>query len=188
MKETKWACTIAVVLALYALAATPVSASSQHDEGSAAIVAKLTAFLTSNHLDSLAVEDPSQPGQMVAVLHVPKVQLLVIAGRCASVDALRARLTAKAYRDVYSDLHGCATPDSRLFIQDLGANGLAPERPRAGGAFDIVYEHMTQQTRFDGDHTAQKMSKEEYQRRFRAVDVEYARLASLLLTQSTTAK
>jgi hypothetical protein len=139
-------------------------------------------------MESLATEDPSQPGQIVAVLHIPKVQLLLIAGRCASVDTLRARLATKAFRDAYTDLYSCATPDSRLFIHDMGADGLTPDRPRDGAPFDIVYEHGTRQTRFDGDPKAQRLTDDDYHRRFSAIDAEYARLVLLLLNGGATSK
>ncbi len=89
----------------------------------------------------------------------------MIAGRCHAIEAMRARLAAKAYRDVYADLHACAIADFRLFIQDMGADGLGCQRARDGSLFDIVYERMSQQTRFDGDFRGQGLSAQKYDQR-----------------------
>lgn len=175
---------VGLVFVFWVSAAGLEAANNSQESTSRSAVAKLTTFLASHGLDSIAVEDPSRAGHLVAVLHIPKVQLLVIAGQCGSIDSLRARLTAKAYRDVYTDLQACADADSRLFIQDLGADGLLPERTGDGAPFDIVYEHMTRQTRFDGNFKAQDISEAEYRERFAAIDAEYARLAALLVAGS----
>jgi hypothetical protein len=172
---------IVLVVALCGVVQPVTAATTGQESTSHAVVARLTAFLISHGLDSLAAEDRSRPGVIVAVLHIPKSQLLVIEGRCSAVDALRARLATKAYRDVYSDLQGCATADSRLFIQDLGADGVLFEPREDGAPFDIVYEKMTRQTRFDGNFKAQQLSEQEYRQRFQTIDAEYSRLVSLLL-------
>ena len=174
-------------VAVLSLASRRAEATNQ-ESASRPLVAKLASFLAAQRLDSFAAEDPTRPGQVVAVLHIPNSQLLLISGRCEPPAAIRARLAAKAYRDAYSDLHGCAAADSRLFIQDLGADGLAIERPGEGAAFDIVYERMTQQTRFDGDFKSQKISGDEYRKRYAALDAEYARLASVLLNLGAQAQ
>ena len=181
MMNMKSVVKVALVLAVVFSATRAPAAATTQESISRTVVAKLTTFLASHGLVSLAAEDPSRPGHIVAVLHIPNVQLLVIAGRCESVAALRARLTAKAYQDVYRDLHGCAAADSRLFIQDLGADGLIHERPRDGAPFDIVYQQMTKQTKFDGNFKAQEISAQEYRQRYHSIDAEYARLVSLLL-------
>ena len=180
LKTTSSVAIAGIVATLCAAAGTIGSAATGQESTSRPMVAKLTTTLVDAKLQSVAAEDPARPGYMVAVLYIPGVQLLMIAGQCDAIDTLRARLAANAYRDVYTDLHACSNPGSRLFIQDMSADGLGREPARDGAPFDIVYEHMTRQTRFDGDFKGQDLSAEEYNRRFTTIDAEYARLLSVL--------
>ena len=173
---------VAVLAAVWAVPGTIVNtAAAPQEPASQARVTELIAALDKHGLQSLAAEDPSRLDHVVAVLHVPRVQLLTIAGRCAATEALRARLAAAAYGDVYTDLHACAAADTRLFIQDMSADGLRPDPRRNGAPFDIVYERMSRRTLFDGDFKRQQLTSEQYDERFAALDAEYARLVSILV-------
>jgi hypothetical protein len=178
---------VAMLVAVCAALGTVVNTTAATPEpASQARVTALIEALDKHGLQSLAAEDPSRSDHIVAVLYVPRVQLLTIAGRCAATEALRARLAAAAYRDVYTDLHACAAAETRLFIQDMSADGLQPEPRQNGSPFDIVYERMSRRTQFDGDFKSQKLTSDEYERRFTDIDVEYARLASILLDSVST--
>ena len=121
---------VAILAAVCAAVGTVVNTiAAPQEPASQARVTELIAALDKHGLQSLAAEDPSRQDHVVAVLYVPRVQLLTIAGRCAATEALRARLAAAAYRDVYTDLHACADADTRLFIQDMSADGLRPAPP-----------------------------------------------------------
>lgn len=176
----------AIVAALCAAAGAIDITAAKQDSTSRALVRELTTILGASKFESLAAEDPTRPGHMMAVLYLPRVQLLMIAGRCDAIEAMRARLAAKAYRDVYADLHACAIGDSRLFIQDMGADGLGRQPARDGSAFDIVYERMSRQTKFDGDFKGQGLSAQEYDQRFITIETEYARLLSVLVSEFST--
>jgi hypothetical protein len=182
---------VSLAVMLAAVCAVPgtvvnTTAAAPQEPASQTRVAELIAALDKHGLRSLAAEDPSRPDHVVAVLYVPRVQLLTIAGRCAATEALRAHLDAAAYRDVYTDLHACAEAETRLFIQDMSADGLRPEPRQNGAPFDIVYQRMSHRTLFDGDFKSQQLTSEQYDERFRAIDAEYARLASILVDSVST--
>lgn len=166
--------------------AVAVTAAEPQQPASEARVSELIAALDKQGLQSVAAQDPTRAGQLVAVLYVPGVQLLMITGRCDASEVLAARLAAAEYRDVYTDLHACAVDTTRLFIQDMSADGLWPEPRRSGAPFDIVYEQMTHRTRFDGDCRSQELTSAEYRQRFTTIDAEYARLASILVDSFLT--
>ena len=84
-------------------------------------------------LDSVAAKDPATPGVYIGALYIPNFQLLVIANVYAAPTLLDTRLTKKEYRDVYIDLNSATTAATRLFVQDLGADGVKAKPSRTTG-------------------------------------------------------
>jgi len=162
----------AVMLAVMALAGTVPGAGADGSK-SAPIAHRLATVLAERHLDAIAAADPSSPDRFVAALLYPDVQLLVVGGRYAAPEAMRAQIAAHQYKDVYLALIGSSAPESRLFFQDLKADGLHAE---AGGGVDVMYEHVDKQTVFDGKPDP---------KRFDVADAEYSRLLSLLVTEAS---
>jgi hypothetical protein len=160
-------------VALVALAAA--AAGQALDSRSAPLARQLASVLAARQLDAIAAPDPAAPDRFVGALLIPNVQLLVVAGRFPSPDAVRAQIAAHQYKDVYLELTGGSAPDSRVFFQDLKADGL---HPAPGGGVDVMYEHVDKQTIFDG-----KPDKA----RFTAADEEYSRLLALLVAQASAA-
>ena len=115
-----------------------------------------------------------------AALYFPG-QLLVVSGKYSVPQLLNERLGKKEYRDVYMDLNGAAAADSKVFIQDPGADGLKAKRDE-NQAFDIV-EIGGKQTMFNSDWKAQKLSEQDYQKAFSDADERYARILTALLGQ-----
>lgn len=146
---------------------------------SPAAVQALVDLMASHKITAAAAEDPAHPGSFVAVLHIPGVQLLAVRGHCAAEQALRETLARKAYNDLYGDINACAEKAGKLFIQDMGADGLRLES-RGGQAFDIAYVEVDQQTFFNGDWKAQKLDEKTYRERFEAIDREYAALLNAI--------
>ena len=136
---------------------------------------QLTRLLAGRHLDAFAVKDPSEDGRFVAALYFPDVQLLVISARYPSPAELQQLLASHNYKEVYAALQQSGTADSKLFVQDLGADGLhaAADQP-----IDIVYEHVVNQAIFDKDVAKADAA---YGRRLTAADAQYSRLLQLLL-------
>ena len=102
-------------------------------------------------------------------------------GRRVAVLESNDRLGKKEYRDVYMDLNGAASADSKVFIQDPGADGLKAKRDE-NQPFDIV-EIGGKQTMFNSDWKAQKLSEQDYQKVFADADDRYAKILAALLAQ-----
>jgi len=136
---------------------------------------QLSKLLAGRHLDAVAARDPSEEGRFVAALYFPDVQLLVISARYPSPAELQQMLARHAYKDVYAALQQAGAADSKLFVQDLGADGLhaAADQP-----VDIVYERVVNQAIFDKDVAKADAG---YSRKLTAADAQYSHLLQLLL-------
>jgi len=150
------------------------------DSKSAPLAKQLAAALEAGKLDSIAARDGAAPDVFVAALYFPG-QLLVISGKYSAPQLLNDRLGKKEYRDVYMDLMGAAAPETKIFIQDPGADGLKAKRDE-NQAFDIV-EIGAKQTMFNSDWKAQKLSEQDYQKVFTDADALYAKILTALLGQ-----
>lgn len=146
---------------------------------SAALTKELAGLMSARKQDAIATADPSAPGRFVAAMVYPGVQLLIVRSQPASASDTASRISYRLYRDAYSDVQQPAKSDGKLFIQDMGADGLSAQ----GGAVDVMYEDGTKQTIFDGDWRKQKLSQADYQKKLATADAEYARLLSLLIAE-----
>jgi hypothetical protein len=152
------------------------------DSKSAPLAKQLAAALDAGKLDSIAAKDPSAPDIFVAALYFPGMQLLVVSGKYAVPQLLTDRVGKKEYRDVYLDLNGASVADSKLFIEDPGADGLKAKR-EDNQPFDQC-EIGGKRTMFTGDWKAQKMSEQDYVKAFSAADDRYAQILAALLAQA----
>jgi hypothetical protein len=150
------------------------------DSKSAPLAKQLSAALDAGKLDCIAAKDPAAPDVFVAALYFPG-SLLVVSGKYAVPQLLSDRLIKKEYRDVYMDLNGAAAADSKVFIQDPGADGLRAKREE-NQPFDIV-EIGGKQTMFNSDWKGQKLSEQDYMKAFADADERYAQILTALLAQ-----
>jgi hypothetical protein len=176
MQQTKRVVSGAVLVFALIL---PVLASAQ-DSKSSPLARQLAAAMDSGKLDSIAAKDATAGDIFVAALYFPG-QLLVVSGKYSVPQLLNERLGKKEYRDVYMDLNGAAAADSKVFIQDPGADGLKAKRDD-NTPFDIV-EIGGKQTMFNSDWKAQKLSEQDYQKAFTDADDRYAKILTALLSQ-----
>src|SRR5436190_8696948 len=159
-----------------------LAAAAQAQESKSAAAAKqLAAALDGAKLDSIAAKDPSAPDVFIGALYFPGVQLLVVSAKYTVPALLNEKLGNKQYRDVYIDLNSASVPDSKVFVEDLGADGLKSER-NENQPYD-TYEIGGKRTAFDGDYKKQKLSKEEYQKVYGAADDRYSAKPQALLAQ-----
>lgn len=161
------------------LIAAPIGASAQESK-SAPLAKQLVAALDAAKLDSIAAKDPAAPDVFIGALYIPGAQLLVISGQYSAPALLSERLARKEYRDIYVDLNGAATPATRVFVEDLGADGLQfknEDRPP-----DSI-ETIGKRTTLDHDWKRQKLSEEDYMKAFGTVDARYAQMLTALLKQ-----
>ena len=162
------------------VAASIASPAFAQESKSAALAKQLTAALNAGKLDCIAAQDPNAPDIFVAALYFPG-SLLVVSGKYSVPQLLSDRLLKKEYRDVYMDLNGAATADTKVFIQDPGADGLRAKREE-NQAFDIV-EIAGKQTMFNSDWKGQKLSEQDYMKAFGDADERYAKILTALLAQ-----
>ena len=166
-----------VALVVLSLAA----AASAQESKSAPLAKQLAAALDAGKLDSIAAKDPAAPDVFFAALYFPGVQLLVVSGKYTVPQLLNERVTKKEYRDVYLDLNGASVAESKVFIEDPGADGLKAKR-ESNQPFDQA-EMTGKRTMFDGDWKKQKMSEQDYMKSFSSADDRYTQILTALLAQ-----
>jgi len=170
---------IALALILAAVAAAPVAA--QDAMKSQALAKELTDLLQQQKLDSIATRLGDD--EFAAALFFPGVQLLVVSARYSAPALMNEKIIGRQFRDVYLDLASASVPDSKLFIEDMLANGLRPDR--AGDApFDVVTKGTSAAFALDGEHKKKKISEEDYQRAYAAFEASYGKILSALLAQA----
>jgi hypothetical protein len=171
--------TRAGLLAMFVIGAASTAPAQESKSGP--LARQLAAALDAAKLDSVAAKDPSSPDVYIGALYVPGLQLLAISAKYSVPQLLDARLAKQEYRDVYVDLNSAALPDTKVFVQDLGSDGLKA-RPEDNQPFDSI-DAMNKPTAFDGDWRRQKLSEEEYMKAFSTADERYAQMLAALLAQ-----
>lgn len=142
------------------------------DLQSTALAKELMQLMSAGHLESIAAKDPAAVGSFVAALAFHGEQLLVVSGQYPSPPVLEQLITSGAFGEVYAALQGSAIPETKLFVHDMGGDGLPADR---GQSVDIVYEQVDHQTLFDGSGANKsKLAK---------MDAQYSRLLRLLIGQ-----
>src|SRR5688500_16575893 len=137
-------CRPLVFMTAAVLASTTVVTAAQ-DAKSAAAARELSQVLEAAKLDSIAAADPSAPGGFIAALYIPGMQLLVVSAQYSAPTLLVDKLSAADFRGVYMDLHASATPGTKVFVQDVGPDGLI-SRSESGDS----WEEKGKTTVFDG--------------------------------------
>lgn len=172
---------VGIAVALCLMAAPSGAAAQPPASKSAPLAEELVKLLDARKLDSLAAPVAS-PNDWVGLLYVPGSQLLVVAAKYAAPARLEALLQQKNYRDIYVDLNGAALPKTRVFISDLGANGLRFDRAR-NAPFDTVESADGRTYAFDGEWGRAKLSRDEYTKAFQVTDDQYAAMLQALLAE-----
>lgn len=156
-----------------------VSSAWAQDTQSLALAKQLAAALDAAKLESVAAKDPAQPDRYIAALYFPGSQLLVVSAKYAAPVLLDEKLAKKDYREIYIDLNSASIIPTKVFVEDLGADGLKP-RPADGQPFDAC-EGEGKRTAFNGDWKAQKLSEDEYLKAFSGADEQYSRMLTALI-------
>ena len=156
-----------------------VSGALAQETKSPTLAKQLAAALDAAKQDSVAAKDPDQPDRYIAALYFPGGQLLVVSARYAVPVLLNDKLAKKDYREIYIDLHSASIAETRLFIEDPGANGL--KATRTEGQPFATYEGGGKRTAFDGDWKGQKLSEGEYLKAFSVADEQYSRMLTALI-------
>jgi hypothetical protein len=164
----------ACVAALLVFAAAPAAFAQQSK--SAALAAELTALLDQMKLDSVAA---SSADHFVGALYFPGSQLLVIKAKYSAPDHIKYLITTKAYRDAYVELNSTTDQESKVFVSDLGANGLQFKREKKL-PFDTA-ELAGKTIAFDGEWNKAKLSEQDYTRTYTTTDEQYAQMLQALI-------
>jgi hypothetical protein len=170
----------AAVLAALSILSIASIAQAQ-DSKSSPLAKQLTAALEAAKLDSIAAKDPTAPDTYVAALYYAGSPLLVVSAKYSVPQLLDARLGKKEFRDAYIDLSSASIPETKIFIQDAGGDGIKARR-EDGQAFDS-YEVGGKPTMFDGDFKRQKLSEQDYQKVYTSADERYSAMLAALLSQ-----
>jgi hypothetical protein len=164
-----------------ALAIGLCGAAFAQEPKSAPLAKQLTSALTGAKLDSVAVKDPVHENMYIGALYIPGVQLLVVAAEYPAPALLDPRLMKGEYRDVYIELNSAGVAKSKIFVEDLGANGLFA-KPADDNPMDM-YETSGKRIMFDGEWGRQKLSEQEYMKTFASADERYTEMLTALIGQ-----
>jgi hypothetical protein len=171
---------LAFVLLLAAGQAMPLAAPQEHNQ-TQALAKQLTDLMQAQKLDAVATRTGED--HFAAVLFIPGVQMLVVSARYAAPPLLNEKIIGRQYRDVYLDLASASIPDSKLFIEDMQANGLRPDRV-GETPFDVVTKGTAAAFSCDGDHKKKKISEDDYRRAYADFEGAYAKILTALLEQA----
>src|SRR5262245_8588345 len=161
-----------MALAGLLLAASTLSAQ---DSKSAAVAGELTRLLDEMKLDAVAAKHGTD--QFVAALYFQGSQLLVVGAKYSAPDRLTYLIGQKQYRDVYADLSSASEQATKIFVMDLGANGLKFKREN-NEPFDTV-DTAGGSVAFNGERG--KLSEDDYRKVFTTSDEQYTSMLQALL-------
>jgi len=164
--------------AIVSLLASPVLAQ---EPKSAALASEVAKLLDQLKVDSIAAKHPEAPDQYVGALYFPGSQLLVVTAKYQVPELLNNKLATKAYRDVYIDLNSAAVPNTKVFVSDLGADGLRARR-EDNQPYDTIEIHG-KNLNFDGNWKAAKLSEDEYMKGYQEAEQEYVKMLQALLQE-----
>jgi hypothetical protein len=162
------------IVALASVLLVPSTLSAQ-DSKSASVAGELTKLLDQMKLDAVAARHGTD--QYVAALYFQGSQLLVVGAKYSTPDRLNYLIGQKQYRDVYADLSSASEQSTKIFVMDLGANGLKFKREN-NEPFDTV-DSSGGSVAFNGERG--KLSEDDYRKVFTTSDEQYTSMLQALL-------
>jgi hypothetical protein len=167
------------VVLLSALVLTPALGYAQQSK-SEKLALELAKLLDSRKLDSIAARGVA-PDEYVGALYFPGSQLLVVGAKYSSPERMNLLLGARQYRDAYIDLNSASVPQTKVFVSDLGANGLRFDR-EGNQPWDTV-DMAGKSYAFDGDWGKAKLSRDEYTKAYQTTDDQYTKMLEALVAE-----
>jgi hypothetical protein len=162
------------VVAIAGCLLVPTTLSAQ-DSKSAVVAGELTKLLDQMKLDAVAAK--SGTDHYVAALYFQGSQLLVVGAKYSTPDRLNYLIGQKQYRDVYADLSSASEQSTKVFVMDLGANGLKFKREN-NEPFDTV-DSSGASVAFNGERG--KLSEDDYKKVFATSDEQYTSMLQALI-------
>jgi hypothetical protein len=165
-------------VAIGALLAGPVRAEDKISK-SAEAAAALTRQLEHAKLQYIAVRDPNEDGRFIAAVHFPGTNLMVISAKYAAPALINEKLILRKYQEAYVDLNAASERTSRIFVEDMLANGfpMTKKKDQPTDAFEVSGKRIV----FDFDWRKQKLTQDEYFTSLSAADEQYTRMLKLLI-------
>ena len=164
-------------IALAAVLVLAPTVASAQDSKSAPSVTELVKMLDSMKLDSFAIKGAS-PNEYIGALYFQGSQLLVVTAKFDTPWRADSLLEMKNYRDLYIELNSASLPQTKVFISDLGANGL---RARKDGNIYDTADIGGKTYNFDGDWKKAKITEDDYSKTFTATDQQYTQMIQSLV-------
>lgn len=178
--RTDWLRYLSGVFVIAALGLLPVMTIAQPQSKSSALAVDLGKLMDDSGLAAIAARDSEVENRYVAALYFSGRQLLVIEADYEAPQLLDVKIVAGNYRDVYVDLNSASPPETRLFVDDYGANGLL--RLPSDGIADR-FTRANQVLLLNGDWGGQQMSETSYNEAYSIADSDFAEMLSLLIAQ-----
>lgn len=150
------------------------------ESASAGVAEELTRLMSEHELDAIGAHEADD--LFVAALYVPGSQLLVVSAK-TTLERGTYLVGAKQYRDLYSELSATQNPDGKIFVMDMGANGIFFKRRNKDEPFDIV-ESSGQSVSFNGEWGRKApISEEDYRAAYASDDERYTRMLAALVAE-----
>jgi hypothetical protein len=144
---------------------------------SAVVATELTRLLDQAKLDSIAAKR-DVTGQYVSALYIAGSQLLVVSAKYSQPARMDYLLNEKKYQEMYQDLNSASETQSKVFVMDLGANGLRFKQEKNElDTADVSGKSVV----FDGDWGKARISEAEYRKTYEATDAQYAQMLQALV-------
>ena len=172
----------AVVAALFSgLVGWSAPVVSAQDARSPALALELARTMGDQQLQAIGAVDPEQPDRYIAAMLFPGIQLLAVAATPQVPALARQELDQRRYTELYGTLHQAIVPDSKFFVQDMGADGLTD---KGADSVDIIDKRAVKQLIFDGSPSRHQMTDKEYQQHFAKADEQYSRVLTALIASA----
>jgi hypothetical protein len=167
-----------LVTALLAILILAPAADAQTSR-SGPLAKQLAQMLEEKKLDSVAAHVPGGDDRYVAALFFPNLQFLVVSARYSAPFFIEEKLRNREFREVYIDLNSASIAGSKVFFEDLRADGFTAQPDGAADSYEAEGRRIV----FDGEPRKQKMSEKEYQDRFAEAAAHYAKMLELLIAE-----
>src|SRR4030095_7958555 len=152
-------------------------AALAQESKSAVVATELVRLLDAAKLDSIAAKQETA-GHYATGLYISGSQLLVVSDKYSQPSRMDYLLVEKKYQEMYQDLNSASEQQSKVFVMDLGANGLRVQREKNElDTADISGKSVV----FDGDWGKAKISEAEYRKTFENTDTQYTQMLQALI-------
>lgn len=157
-----------------------IAPAAAQESRTVALAQELVGLLEQRSLDSVAAR--LDENEFTAILYIPGVQILAVSAEYAAPALLNEKIVNHNYRDVYLDLSSASVPQTKVFIEDMDADGLRPDRD-GDDPFDVYTKGTGAGVSFDGEYRSRDVEESQYRQTFSDAEAAYARMLEALLQE-----